>query len=136
MSWSALSRAQRTGLGLATVVLFATGAPLILAAVLHVVLDATLAGIGLGVIFAAVGAFMIVAAVGLFTGRRLWWLVAIAMVPVTAAAQFLDAYVYGGRTSVTWGIVMPIAALAGLLLPGVRSLFTRPGQRATADSST
>ncbi|NJC86865.1 hypothetical protein HC030_30655 [Planosporangium mesophilum] len=70
---------------------------------------------------------MITATIRLYAGSRLWWVASFGLLPVSGAAHFLDAFMFGdGRAPVAWGIVMLTAALVCLLLRPVRTLFTPP----------
>ncbi|MBX6723690.1 MAG: hypothetical protein IRY92_10740, partial [Dactylosporangium sp.] len=74
---------------------------------------------------------LITAAVRLYAGGHKWWLASLALLPITAAFQFFDAYVFGdGQVPVGSGIILPAAAVACLLLPPVRLLIGPAGPTA------
>jgi hypothetical protein len=105
------------GLGLASVVLLGNGVPMVIAAALHVVFGHSLASVGWAVALAPVGVVLSVTAIRLHTGGHGWWRASVGLLPVAAAFQFLDAYLFGdGRVPVVSGVILPTAALACLLL--------------------
>lgn len=113
----------------ASIVLLCNGIPMALAGILNVMLARTLVAIVLGLSIALLGTAMIAAAIRLYAGSRSWWIVGLSLVPIGAAGQFVDTYVFGdGRIPIVWGVIMPLAALVSLLLPSVKSALNPPNR--------
>jgi hypothetical protein len=111
------------GLGFASVVLLGSGVPMVIAAALHILFGRSLASVGWALVFGSGGVVLSVAAIRLHACGSGWWGASLGLLPVVAAFQFLDAYVFGdGRVPVVSGVILPTAALACLLLRPVRDL--------------
>ncbi|NJC63435.1 hypothetical protein HC028_02755 [Planosporangium flavigriseum] len=125
MEISSSRRARPAELVFASAVLLINGVPMLFAAVVSIAFVRTLTAAGTGLALAGLGAALITAVIRLYTGSRVWWVASFGLLPVSGAAHFLDAFMFGdGRVPAAWGIVMPTAALVCLLLRPVRTLFT------------
>jgi hypothetical protein len=110
-----------------SLVLLLAGVGLAVGALLNLVFTHTPAAVAVAAAFTVVSVAMIPTAFRLYDGRRSGRIAAMGLLPVVAAAQLFDAFVFGGgRFPLAAGVVVPGLALICLFLPSAKAFAGVP----------